>query len=83
MDNNETEESMENAPSIPQTKHDPYPKMIIVCFAISLFLLLIIILVAMVDFMQRDMGQEIKPKNPAFFEEHLRNSPAPEKNEVI
>lgn len=59
----------------PVSEQDPYPKMIIVCFAISIFFLLIIAIVAFMDFAKREAGEEIKPSNPAFFEEFIENPP--------
>ena len=65
----------ESLPIASSPPHDPFPKMIIVCFLITLFFLALVFFATLLDFAKRDKQVEIKPKNPAFFEEHLKTLP--------
>ena len=60
---------------VPPAK-EPYPRMILVCIGISMTLLIVIVMVVLVDFIQR-ADPNISPPNPAAFESMLEAPRAP------
>jgi len=72
---------MSDKPGGVRPERDSYPKMILVCIGISMTLLIVIVMVVLVDFVQRS-DPNISPPNPAAFDSMLEAPRAPYSGEA-